>query len=200
MAPTLYFIGTGSAETRGQLNEGGFLIRTDKTTLHVDPGPGAAHGLGRLKIKEVDAIVMSSSERSHDASLIKSKQIITDKTRVDTIDIIKKDEGYLFKHPDGSIGYITNKVKKMKDYQADVLVIAAHGQEEKLLTTLKPRLAILTTYSHSMKTGNPLYYARDLQKKTGVQTIAAHDELTVDLDSYSALSEQKALSKFTTES
>jgi hypothetical protein len=44
-----------------------------------------------------------------------------------------------------------------------------------------------------------VYKARELHKKTGVQVISAQDELVVDLYAYSALPEQKSLTKFTEE-
>jgi len=56
----------------------------------------------------------------------------------------------------------------------------------------------LTGYTRKTLLKNPVYLARELKEKTGTQVVAARDGLTIDLYSYSALSEQKALSKFTT--
>lgn len=197
MALALYFIGTGSPKTRGERSEGGFLIKTDQTTIHVDPGPGAAYGLRRIKVNEIDAIIITAPERGHDAPLLPAKQTIIDSGEIDGVEVAKKPGGYTFRHPDGTLSYLTQKIstRDAKQYAADVLVFLNHDNAESVIAKLKPKLAILT-YFTSLR-NNPVYMARELQKKTGVQTIAAHDDLTVDLDSYSALSEQKALSKFT---
>lgn len=199
MAPTLYFLGTGSPETRGQLSEGGYLIKTKDSILHVDPGQGAAHGLSKLKINKVTALIITNEQHAHDANLIKTEQTITGNADLGTFHLFKKDNGYIIKHPDGSIAYITGPVKQPKEYAADVVILAHHGQEEKIITTIKPKLAILTRYNNTIYTKNPVYLARELQKHTGIQTIAAQDNLTVDLDSYSALAAQKSLDKFTTD-
>jgi len=198
MAPKLYFLGTGgSADVRGLLSEGGFLIKTEKAVLHVDPGPGAAVALGSAKIKPT-GVLIAHPDRGHDADLVKAEHV--DKQHGD-IEVFKKEKGVVFRLPECKISYITHKlsVKEMANYAADVLVLSVHDNSEKLITKLKPKLTILTCFDLSMHNKNPVYIARDLQKATGIQTIAAEDGLTVDLYSYSALPEQKSLKKFTGE-
>ena len=196
MGPKLHFLGTGSPEIIGERNAGGFLIKTNNVLILVDPGPGAAQALG--KIKEVDALVITHDDRGHDAKLIRAKEKIGGKARIHGIEIIRRDAGYTFKLPDCVLTYITDTVnlRKIKDYSCDILVLSVHQQHEKLITKLKPRLAILTYFTLPMHKKNPLYLARELQQSTGVQTIAAHDGLTVDLYAYSALAEQKSLAKY----
>jgi len=199
MGPSLHFLGTGKGESiRGTLSEGGFLIRTAKATVLVNPGPGAAQGLGALKIREVDAIVIGDPSRAHDANLVKAGRVITENADVKGIQVIKKESGFQFKIPDGAITYVTDeiKLKDMKQYACEVMVLDAHGQDEQLILKIQPRLAILTGYDLSYYNRKPVYLARELQKSTGVQTIAAKDDMTVDLYSYGALAEQKSLSKF----
>ncbi len=103
-----------------------------------------------------------------------------------------KKAGIIHQLQDCTIAHITGQIeiKEIKEYTADVLILPP-GQAEKILTKIKPKLAILTS--------STLERARELHKKTGIQVITAKDNLVVDLYTYSALSEQKNLSKFTEE-
>jgi len=123
----------------------------------------------------------------------------TVRSNTDSVIITKKEAGHTFKLPDCVLAYITDKInlKKVKEYACDVLVLAAHKQHEELLQRLKPRLAVLVRLPAYIK--DHLNVARELQKKTGIQTISARDGLKIDLYDYSALAEQKSLSKYTTE-
>ncbi len=115
------------------------------------------------------------------------------KTEGNTSTITKK-AGTVYKLPDCTIAHITGTVetKEIKEYQAEVIILPPK-QAEQIITKIKPKLAIITEDKESV------YIARELQKKTGIQTIAAQNNLTVDLYSYSALAEQKSLGKFTEE-
>ncbi len=53
-----------------------------------------------------------------------------------------------------------------------------------IISTVKPRLAILTHFDLEMIKADPLSIARDIQRATGVQTIAAHDGLVISPDGY----------------
>lgn len=66
----------------------------------------------------------------------------------------------------------------------------------KLLQKIKPSLVILTHFGHAMIDANPMYEARTIQKKTGVQVIAATDGLVIEPTSYSANAKQKNLMSF----
>jgi len=66
----------------------------------------------------------------------------------------------------------------------------------KLLKKAKPKLAIIQHFGRSMLASNPLYEAREIQKKSGVQVIAATDGMVIDPKSYSAESSQKILESF----
>jgi len=52
----------------------------------------------------------------------------------------------------------------------------------KLIEEVKPELAIITHFGQKMLNANPLIEAREIQKRTGVRTIAAHDGLDVNLE------------------
>ncbi|VVB81439.1 Uncharacterised protein [uncultured archaeon] len=110
-----------------------------------------------------------------------------------TSETLTKKAGIIYKLPDCTIAHITGKVEKkeIKEYQAEVIILPTK-QAEQIITKLKPKLAILCGDKEAV------YTARELQHKTGIQTIAAEDNLVVDLYAYSALAEQKSLGKFTT--
>ncbi len=66
----------------------------------------------------------------------------------------------------------------------------------KLLQKVKPKLAIIQHFGMTMLKANPVYEAREIQKKSKVQTIAATDGMHVDPISYSAKSGQTTLSNY----
>lgn len=66
----------------------------------------------------------------------------------------------------------------------------------KLLKGVKPKLAVLQHFGNSMLKANPIYEAREIQKKSGVQTIAAQDGLVIDPLSYSASLKQKTVNLY----
>jgi ribonuclease BN (tRNA processing enzyme) len=49
-----------------------------------------------------------------------------------------------------------------------------------ILNQIKPRLAIITHFSHDMIKADPLYEAREIQKQTKIQTIAANDGMSIN--------------------
>lgn len=56
----------------------------------------------------------------------------------------------------------------------------------KLIEEVKPELAIITHFGAKMLRANPLYEAREIQKRTGVRTIAATDGMNINLDGFIA--------------
>lgn len=54
----------------------------------------------------------------------------------------------------------------------------------KLVEEVKPELAIITHFGAKMLRANPLYEAREIQKRTGVRTLAATDGFRVSLDGF----------------
>jgi len=67
---------------------------------------------------------------------------------------------------------------------------------EKLIIKSKPRLCILTHFGNKFLDEDPIYQAREIQKKTGVQVIAAVDGLEIEPTSYAANAKQKTLSTY----
>jgi len=66
----------------------------------------------------------------------------------------------------------------------------------KIINKVKPTLAIIQHFGIKMLTVNPLTEAREIGKKTNVQTIAAKEGLVVNPLSYSAKAKQKTLNSF----
>ena len=69
----------------------------------------------------------------------------------------------------------------------------------KLIEKIKPRLVIIQHFGFEMLKADPLMEARDIQRRTNVQTIAAKDGLVITPSSYDAKSRQKRLNLFTKE-
>jgi ribonuclease BN (tRNA processing enzyme) len=66
----------------------------------------------------------------------------------------------------------------------------------KIIKKAKPRLAIITHFGNKMISVDPLYEAREIQKQTGVQILAARDGLVVNPISYSASLKQRTLNLY----
>jgi ribonuclease BN (tRNA processing enzyme) len=66
----------------------------------------------------------------------------------------------------------------------------------KFLQKTKPKLAILTHFGIKMLDADPIYEAREIQKKTTTQVISARDGMVVNPVSYAASLKQKKLSSF----
>jgi ribonuclease BN (tRNA processing enzyme) len=64
------------------------------------------------------------------------------------------------------------------------------------LQKTKPKLAVLSHFGVKMLDADPIYQAREIQKKTSSQVIAAKDGLVVNPVSYSSSVKQKKLSSF----
>ncbi len=66
----------------------------------------------------------------------------------------------------------------------------------KIIEKAKPKLAVITHFGRAMLNGDPLSQARELQKLTGVQVIAAFDGMRINPATYSADAKQKTLGAF----
>ena len=51
-----------------------------------------------------------------------------------------------------------------------------------ILKEVKPKLAVIRGYGAKMVKAKPIYEAREIQKRSGVQTVAAYDGMRIDLD------------------
>ncbi len=51
---------------------------------------------------------------------------------------------------------------------------------QRIISAVRPRLAILTHFGQKIIEENPIYQAREIQRRTNIQTIAARDGLVLD--------------------
>jgi len=63
----------------------------------------------------------------------------------------------------------------------------------KIISKVKPKLAVLTHFGSRMLAAKPLYEAREMQKQTNLQVIAAEDGMNIDPVNYSVNRKQKTL-------
>lgn len=78
--------------------------------------------------------------------------------------------------------------KKPKTLSSDDVV--------KIINKAKPKLTVLTHFGSKIINNNPIYEAREIQKQTGAQVIAAEDGMSIDPLSYSADMKQKTLNLY----
>ena len=74
-----------------------------------------------------------------------------------------------------------------------------YGPSLKILSKLinkKPKLVIMTHFGIKMLKADPLYEARKIQKKTGIQIISAKDGMVINPISYSSGLRQKTLKMY----
>ncbi|MBI4139967.1 MBL fold metallo-hydrolase [Candidatus Woesearchaeota archaeon] len=149
-------------------------------------------------------------------TMIPGKKILFEEFEILPIKAIHNDPsatGIQIFTPELIIGYTgdTKFDKSMSEEfeGADILIMnTKHLMGEKSATNLttndaikmvglvKPKLAIMTHFSTKFHEANPLYEAREVQRKTEVQTIAAVDGLSIDPNSYSAKLRTKTLNLF----
>ncbi|MCB9362161.1 MBL fold metallo-hydrolase [Candidatus Woesearchaeota archaeon] len=67
-------------------------------------------------------------------------------------------------------------------------------EAEKVIERAKPQLCIITHFGNKLIESDPIYQARELQKKTGVQVMAATDGLEIDPKAYAKSNRQQKLS------
>jgi ribonuclease BN (tRNA processing enzyme) len=65
-----------------------------------------------------------------------------------------------------------------------------------IIKEVKPNLAIITHFGQKMLEQNPIYQAREIQRITGVQTIAARDGMTINPNTYSVSLKHKTLNLY----
>lgn len=66
----------------------------------------------------------------------------------------------------------------------------------KVINKVKPKVVIITHFGIKMLKADPLYEAREIQKQTGIQIIAAKDGMVINPISYSTGLRQKTLNMY----
>ncbi|MBT6762447.1 hypothetical protein HOA92_05395 [archaeon] len=113
----------------------------------------------------------------------------------------KTAKGYKFIMPRFTLAYPGNTALSedliLQLMDSDLLVLhmpkleAAEGEKvldvaavEKILTAVKPKLVILTHFGNDIVREGPIDVAREIQRKTGIQCIAAKDGLVLSPDGF----------------
>ena len=91
----------------------------------------------------------------------------------------------------GDTGYFEDLIDELRN--SDILILnnlepfgsinedhLSSDDAVKIISAVRPKLAIITHFGQKIIEQNPIYQARDIQRKTNVQTIAARDGLVVD--------------------
>jgi len=107
----------------------------------------------------------------------------------------------------GDTGYSNSLLEDFKS--SDILILNCVNPSDKkdtnhldindvlkLLPEIKPKLAIITHFGVKMEELDVLHQARDIQRETKVQTIAAKDGMVINPVSYSVSLRQKTLKLF----
>jgi len=130
-----------------------------------------------------------------------------------TINNEKDALGFKFITPDftlcytGDTKYSAEIAEQYKDSNILILNVQAPKKEDsqtglcsedviKIIKKVNPRLAIISHFGLKMLESDPLYEAREIQKDTCVQVIAAKDGMVINPLSYSANQGQKTLGAF----
>jgi hypothetical protein len=106
----------------------------------------------------------------------------------------------------GDTGYSKEIVEQYK--KADIIILnlvyPANSKEkdsnnlnfedaQNIIQKTKPRLVVITHFGKKMLDSDPLDEARELQRATGVQVLAATEGMSINPESYSAGSKQRTL-------
>ena len=145
----------------------------------------------------------------------------TEKIGINDIDIeiiklkepVGKTCGYRFITQKFSIAYLPQTpyssliVDALKDTDIIIIGLKTPGESkenepmstkdaEKLINIVKPQLAVVTSFGVKMLQADPLYEAREIQRNTGIQVIAAKDGMTINPMSFTTTVRQKSLKGF----
>ncbi len=121
--------------------------------------------------------------------------------------------GFKILHPSITISYVSDTsyfagiAEEHSDADILILNVVMPGSSKcegnlnsedavKIVEKISPKLTIITHFGKSMLKEDPINEAREIQKKTGCQVIAAKDGMTIDPMAYSAISKQKRISSY----
>lgn len=185
------------AMTYGGINKKGYLV-TDKTFFE-----GYLTDFHKNSLKQV--VVLEPGKKT------KINSIIIEATK--TTSHQKSSIGFKIFTPNFVLGYTGDTAyfaglgEQFKN--VDVLIVnnvmafkkrvknhLCSDDTVKLLKKAKPSLAIIQHFGKTVLDKNPMYEARDIQKQSQVQVIAATDGLVVDPISYAAKAKQKTLAVY----
>lgn len=144
--------------------ERGFLARAEDQSVLIGEGPVDQPITGIVRLEK-----------------------IPDDAAFGVIRVKKCSFGIAIQLPDSTVVYAQQSfsAREAKSQRCDVLILAPGVPDEKTIKIAKPKLAILHKAT--------LDRSREIQKKTGIQTIVAQAGTVVNLAAYSARSGQARL-------
>jgi len=123
--------------------------------------------------------------------------------------------GFKFYTPDFTLTYSSDTkysaeiAEQYKDSGILILKLTSPNKENnpgldiegaiKIIKKATPRLVILTGFGNNLMKADPLYISREIQKQSGVQTVAAKDGMQLSPVSYSAGQGQRTFGTFSAE-
>ena len=177
-----------SAMTHDGLDKNGILIGSKSV---MTGGEGERPFITRKHRKYLDKFL--SLESGNTVKFGKDIELQTLKTKNKDINSI----GFKIKSDKISIGYTGDTsffpelIDELKG--SDILILNnlepfGHRSDDhlssddsvRLISAIRPRLAIITHFGQKILEENPIYQARDIQRRTNVQTVAARDGLVID--------------------
>ncbi len=107
----------------------------------------------------------------------------------------------------GDTGYFEGLIEELKGSDILILnVLKPFGYKDennlnsddavKIIEQVKPNLVIISHFGQKMLEQNPIYQAREIQRITGVQTIAARDGMMINPNTYSINMKHKNLNLY----
>ena len=213
-------------EASVNLKETNAIFATHKHLNHFNDVNAAINAMTYAGLDKTGTLIISKSltdERflkdylNEFSSLGPNQSKDFDEVTVKTLPTIHSDEttiGLKFITPDLTISYTSDtgySKEIVKGYKnSDILIInnllPANSKKSsnnlstddtiKIIKQVQPALAIIQHYGTKMYDANPLYEARNIQKETEVQTIAAKDGLMINPLSKSVSLRQKSLSQY----
>ena len=143
--------------------------------------PGDSHKLGNIEIT-------ATKTKHSDLSCIGFK-IKTDKVTISYTGDTQYFKGIEKEYEDSDILILCNQ----RPYNAPLKGALHSNDSVKIIGKVKPKLAILTQFGMKILQTNPIYEARRMNKETGINVIAAEDNLIIDALNYSKSLRQRTL-------
>ena len=244
----LYFLGTAGGRTvtfKRIRNSGGILLRSDRTLIHIDPGPGAFVNFFRTPYepwKDLDGVVLSHLHLDHSADVNAVLESATESGKRRGVKLLAPSDALegesrvvlpyiqrlvkveklkeFSKYQIGTVGVEALHLHKHHGVEVYTLLFRGEGKsflyvpcgrfEDKWLDSIpesvdltlfnstfygrrknidhlsvedvieilkvkRPKRAVITHYSLELLRQNPLKVAKEIEEKTGVETIAAQD-------------------------
>jgi len=130
------------------------------------------------------------------------RKVAVNEVEIQSIDL-KEGIGFKIFAPEFTLAYLPETSPSLAEHckNVNILVLSladpqAREETIKLIQKVNPRLAIITNFGLKMIQADPLYEAREIQKASQVQTVAAKDGLVINPISYSAEQGQKTLPRY----